>query len=168
MRTGGKPVFENAAQMAEAAAAYFEYVVQTPLYSEKLFAYQGGVTRAQEPHMRAMTIKGLCTFLGISESTWKSYRDRADYQELVTTIEQIIYTQKFEGAAAGLLNASIVSRDLGLAEQKQLTGKDGGPIEHDHTIIDLRQLTDEQLRAAEQLSEILTAPDGDSEGDNEA
>ena len=33
---------------------------------------------------------------------------------------QIIYTQKFEGSAAGLLNPNIIARDLGLNDKQEL------------------------------------------------
>ncbi len=41
----------------------------------------------------------------------------------------MIFVQKFEGAAADLLNANIISRELGLADRQEHTGKDGGAIE---------------------------------------
>ena len=56
----------------------------------------------------------------------------ANRQDLVETIERVqmvLYAQKFAGAAADLLNANIIARDLGLADKSELTGKDGGPVE---------------------------------------
>ena len=43
-------------------------------------------------------------------------------------MKQIIKTQKFEGAAAELLNANIIARDLGLADKKELGGDPTRPI----------------------------------------
>lgn len=85
----------------------------------------------QEPvaKMRAMTISGLCIFLDISETCWYSYREKNDFSWVTTRAEKIIYNQKFQGAAADLLNANIIARDLGLADKSELTGKDGGAIE---------------------------------------
>ena len=37
--------------------------------------------------------------------------------------ESVIRSQKFAGAAADLLNANIIARDLGLAEKKQVESK---------------------------------------------
>jgi hypothetical protein len=42
--------------------------------------------------------------------------------------ESVIYTQKFTGAAANLLNANLVARELGLADKTELQGKDGGAL----------------------------------------
>ena len=44
-------------------------------------------------------------------------------------MDEIIRTQKFEGASADLLNPNIIARDLGLADKSELTGAGGGAIE---------------------------------------
>ncbi|ELL1837521.1 hypothetical protein Q6O31_001293 [Salmonella enterica] len=78
--------------------------------------------KGKEPiaKMRAMTITGLTLFLDVTLETWRTYRMREDLSEVVTRAEQIIYDQKFSGAAADLLNANIIARDLGLKEQSQV------------------------------------------------
>jgi len=53
-------------------------------------------------------------------TTWKKYKEHKDFLDIITHIETIIYTQKFEGAAAGHYNANIIARDLGLADKKEL------------------------------------------------
>lgn len=67
------------------------------------------------------TMTGLYIFLDITPQTWKDYRGRQDFIEIVTRVEQIIFTQKFEGAAVGAYNANIIARDLGLADKKETT-----------------------------------------------
>jgi hypothetical protein len=80
--------------------------------------------------MRAMTIAGLCLFLDIDTTTWSLWRkNRSDLFSVITRVEQVIYQQKFSGAASDLLNANIIARDLGLSDKSEVTGKDGGPIE---------------------------------------
>lgn len=83
----------------------------------KAFSYQGEVTQEPIAKMRAMTITGLTLFLDVTLETWRTYRMREDLSEVVTRAEQIIYDQKFSGAATDLLNANIIARDLGLKEQ---------------------------------------------------
>lgn len=39
-----------------------------------------------------------------------------DFLSVITWAENVIYNQKFEGAAAGIYNANIIARDLGLRE----------------------------------------------------
>ena len=69
-----------------------------------------------------MTIEGLRLFLDIGYQTWRDYCKREDYSEVTAKIEDIIRTQKFSGAAADLLNANIIARDLGLADKKEIDG----------------------------------------------
>ena len=138
---GRNPIFANPDDLWSAAAEYFEWVEANPLYEAKAFAYEGEVTMADIPKMRAMTIAGLCIFLDISQQTWADYRARQDFIGVTTQVEAIIRDQKFTGASAGLLNANIIARDLGLADKSELTGKDGGALE-------VKDVTPERRRAA--------------------
>lgn len=73
--------------------------------------------------MRAMSLHGLCMFIGIARSTWDEWKKtRADFSEVIAKVEDAVFRQKFEGASADLLNASIIARDLGLADKKEVTG----------------------------------------------
>ena len=62
------------------------------------------------------TISGLCIFLDCSQKTFFNYGEREDFLPIVTRIREIIYTQKFEGAAVGAYNPMIISRDLHLRD----------------------------------------------------
>ena len=68
-----------------------------------------------------MSITGLLVFLGIGKEAWTNYQSRAGFAEVTARIEDMIRTQKFEGAAADLLNASIVQRELGLGDKAELS-----------------------------------------------
>lgn len=93
--------------------------------------YQGAPVQDQLPKMRAMTIDGLCIFLDINVHTWHEYRSRDDFLAVTMQAEAVIRSQKFSGAAADLLNANIIARDLGLkdASTSEHTGPGGGPIQ---------------------------------------
>ena len=117
---GRNPKFETAEQLQDACVQYFEWVEANPLYEAKPFAHQGSVTIANLPKMRAMTLAGLCLFIGISRETWNDWRkSRSDFSDVIREAEEIIYSQKFAGAAADLLNANIIARDLGLADKQE-------------------------------------------------
>lgn len=90
------------------------------------------------PKMRAMTIKGLCLFLDISYTGWLEYGKRGAYVEVVTRIVDVIYDQKFSGAAAGMLNPVIIARDLGLKDTTahEISGPEGAPLKVTRTIVD--------------------------------
>jgi DNA-packaging protein gp3 len=127
---GRAPIFASPDDLWTAATEYFEWVEANPLYEDKLVTFQGEAKHEPVAKMRAMTISGLCIFLDISRRGWDGYTAREDFVPICDKIEQIIRNQKFTGAAADLLNPSIIARDLGLADKQELTGKDGGAIEH--------------------------------------
>lgn len=120
---GRKPIFPDAETLWEACCQYFEWVEQNPLKEAQAFAYQGTVTVHELSKMRAMTVSGLCIFLDISQEAWGDYRKREGFSEVTTRVDEIIRTQKFEGASAGLLNANIIARDLGLSDKSELDHK---------------------------------------------
>lgn len=126
---GRKPIFSDPEKLWAACTEYFEWVEANPLYEDKLVTFQGAATHEPVAKMRAMTISGLCLFLDISQQAWSEYRTRQGFGEVCANAEETIRTQKFAGAAADLLNANIIARDLGLADKQEHTGKDGGPIE---------------------------------------
>lgn len=137
----GRPrVFKSPEDMLETATAYFEWVVEHPLWEAKAFAYQGEVKVEKLPKMRAMTLDGLWLHMGITRKCWDSYRQREEFLPVVTRIETIIREQKFTGAAAELLNPNIIARDLGLADKQDLSSTDG-------TMTPKAEMTDEQMRA---------------------
>lgn len=126
---GRNPIFAEPDELWDAATQYFVWVEENPLREEKVFNGKDGIVRADVAKMRAMTISGLCIFLDIGRSTWDEYRSKEGFSEIVTRAEEIIRTQKFEGASADLLNANIIARELGLSDKKEVTGAGGGPFE---------------------------------------
>src|SRR5438876_12250760 len=93
------------------AVLYFKWCDTHPLYESKAFAYQGIVTTATLPKMRAMTLSGLCYFLGVNEAYFRTFKSQLtegekDFNTVIIDIETVIYNQKFQGAAADLLNSN--------------------------------------------------------------
>lgn len=71
---------------------------------------------------RPYTLSGLCIYLGCNSQYFKTFKSRLDesqkdFDTVIHTIEEIIYTNKFEGATVGAFNANIIARDLGLSER---------------------------------------------------
>lgn len=129
---GRNPIFSDPEQLRNACYEYFEWVEENPLYEEKIFHSSGMITKDTVTKMRAMTISGLCIFLDIDRTTWENYRNNPDFFRITKEVEEIIYNQKFTGAAADLLNPNIIARELGLSDkvQNEHTGVDGKPIAH--------------------------------------
>lgn len=117
---GRDKIFSSPESLWKAACEYFKWVEENPL--EEAFHYQGKVAKTPLPKMRAMTIWGLCRHLGIVRSTWDEYAANKDFSDIIEQIENVIKEQKFTGAAAGFLNANIISRELGLADKQEHSG----------------------------------------------
>lgn len=127
---GRNPIFASPDDLWDAACEYFEWVDANPLYEDKVTSFQGVNTHEPIAKMRAMTVAGLCLFLDISRQGWDEYRKRQDFLAVTSRIDDVIRSQKFAGAAADLLNANIIARDLGLADKSEMSGPDGGPVQH--------------------------------------
>jgi len=126
----GRPrAFNSATDLLYECGNYLHWVENNPLWEEKAFAYQGDVSVHSVAKMRAATIDGLLIYLGIAQSTWSSYKNNEEYAMVAEAVEKAIREQKFTGASADLLNANIISRDLGLADKSEQSGPNGGPIE---------------------------------------
>lgn len=119
-RHGRRPRFADSESLWISCVDYFDWVEAHPLKEEKIFTWQGKVISTEVSKMRAMTINGLCLHLGIDITTWRDYRKKNGFSSVSERVEQIIYEQKFTGAAAGLFNTSIIARDLGLANKDEV------------------------------------------------
>jgi hypothetical protein len=122
------------------ATKYFKWNDKHPLKEEKVFrsGYKTVVNK-----MRTMTISGLCNYACISRETFNAYEKEKDYSDICRRIKEIIYQQKLEGAAADLLNPSNIAREIGLADKREVTGKDGRPV--DFSISNLPNISNEDL-----------------------
>lgn len=140
--TKGPPKkFADPKRLWDACVEYFEWAHSNPLQEDRVMTVSNGgnlgssIEHEMVHHMRPFTIMGLCNFLDIVESTWRGWRNVAqmdggdkDLLSVITRAEQIIKQQKFDGAAANLLNPVIIARDLGLADKKEVSGPDGEPL----------------------------------------
>lgn len=116
-------------QLWDKAVEYFEWVEANPLKEQK--AFSSGVT-VDVSKMRAMELQGFCTYANISYSTFKNYSNNKAYLAITTRIKQIMDSQKFTGAAAGLLESNIIARDLKLVDKKEVDNKiNGKPLTKD-------------------------------------
>lgn len=123
-RTGANPLYDDPEKLWADCVSYFEELHNNPLIETKAFSNNGEVTYAYLPKIRAFTRKGLFLYIGIHHSTWDAWKlDREDLQSVIEHVEDVIFTQKFEAAAAGLLNSSFISVELGM-QNKILHGSD--------------------------------------------
>lgn len=130
-RHGPERKFPTAEDLWKLACKYFEWCDNNPLIAEDVI--RSGERAGEKIYfnkMRPYTNEGLCIHLGVSTSYFRSFKsinaknaEAEPFFQVIEKVQAIIYTQKFEGAAAGLLNANIIARDLGLTDKKELDHK---------------------------------------------
>ena len=118
---GRKHKIKTADQLLQGALDYLEYLDVNPLYDTQVIAYQGDGYDHKVKKMRAPTLQGLWVHIGITKSTWYSYKERDGFLEVCEWVESAFFEKKFQGAAAGLLNHAIIARDLGLTDKSDIT-----------------------------------------------
>lgn len=148
---GRDKIFSSPAILWEAACEYFQWCEENPMYSLE----QAKASIKQDPEdpnqglikmplLRPFTIAGLCTFLKVNTKYFNDFNDslkgKTDdlskgFSEVIAEIEDIIYNQKFSGAATGLFNANLISRELGLADRKEVENKGGQVITIQRNIV---------------------------------
>lgn len=122
---GRDKLFATPELLWQAACEYFKWCQDNPLYETKVFNYQGEIVMAEVPKIRAMTISGLCFYLHCNEGYFRTFKiqlpeGEKDFNAIISEIESVIYNQKFQGAAADLLNSNIIARELGLSDNQKV------------------------------------------------
>lgn len=128
---GRDAIFTDPEKLWESACEYFDWIDKNPLQEEIIEKLKKNglgeeIERVDVSKMRAYSWRGLALFLGCNSRYFNEFRDSKTckevdgFSEIISRIEDVIFTQKFEGAAAGLLNPSIIARDLQLTDKTQV------------------------------------------------
>lgn len=121
-------LFKTPEELRQACIEYFEWCDKNPW---KKTEFKEGRMR-KIPTARPYTLSGLCIYLGASEAYWKNFRKAESLSDgflsVIEWVEQVMRTQKFEGAAVGAFNANIISRELGLADAQKMVDDDGNAV----------------------------------------
>lgn len=121
---GRDTLFHSPDKLVNAAQEYFEWCDKHPLYRQEAVKSGSECGRIIDiPIRRPYSLSGLCTYLQCSQSYFYQYKKKCneEFREAIETVENIIETQQFEGAVAGIFNTSIIARKLGLREQTDIT-----------------------------------------------
>lgn len=124
---GRSRTFETPDDLRDACLEYLEWADAHPLIEQKHFCSAGEIKTAEVFKPRAVTIVGLCLHLGIHRHTWQNYRISDEFDLVCDEIEDRMKQYKFENAVAGLMNPTLIARDIGLVEKSSvdLTSGDG-------------------------------------------
>jgi hypothetical protein len=141
---GRDKLFTSPELLWQAACEYFEWCDSHPLMEEtiqkvKVNGEGERIIRELLPKLRPYTIYGLCLYLDVNIDYLNHFEQQlrredseqpSDFRRVITRIKDAIYTQKFEGAATGFFNPTVIVRDLGLRDKSDLT-TDGKPLSTD-------------------------------------
>lgn len=115
--------------MWDLACEYFQEVDANPFmkHEQRKVHPKDGTVRTElvaMPVMRPYTWAGFGAFLTmrgipgcIDHYKYNLNGAYENYKPIVKQIADVMFSQKFEGASVGVFNASLISRDLGLAEK---------------------------------------------------
>lgn len=122
---GRDKIFSTADDLWNAAVEYFKYCDDNPwIKYEAIKSGEMAGELIQIPVSRPYTLTALCIFLGVNTKYFSDFKkalkeNESDFSEVVSRIEETIYSQKFEGATVGAFNANIIARDLGLVDKQE-------------------------------------------------
>lgn len=133
---GRDKIFETPEILMEACYEYFDH--QTKQKWEKTDFKGKEVEMVKIPTSSPFTLTGLCIFLGVNTQYFTDFekgldinkKKDKDFSLVITHVREVIFTQKYEGAAVGAYNANIIARDLGLSDKKEHSGS-----------VDIKQIT---------------------------
>lgn len=136
---GVEKIIKSPRMLLETFEQYTHWCDENPLMESKAFVVSDGkdmgssVSLTPVPKMRAYTLAGFCVFMGTNRQYWGTFKAQLkpnsnntqelidDFNKVIAFIEDTMYQQKFEGAAAGMLKENIISRELGLADKTEST-----------------------------------------------
>lgn len=124
-KDGRNRFIDTPEKLLTVAEEYFKWCDENPILITEIVNSKQGVQLVEKPVRRPFQKEGFALFIGLS--AWRIVADLKtvsdDFSQIVTRIEKIIYTQKFEGATVGQFNSNIIARDLGLNESIDHTSK---------------------------------------------
>lgn len=120
---GRDKLFATPDLLWDAACEYFQWVDEHKWEKVETTVKPNGIEYKTIPTERPYTIDGFCLYCHTSRQwlfQFKKNENNKDFLYIITRIEDLIYNQKFEGAAVGAFNANIIARDLGLRDNQAI------------------------------------------------
>ena len=116
-KVGRPALFKTPTELWNEVIKYFEWVDNNPILKTDFKGKEADIVHydLQRPY----TWQGLYVFLGVKDL--EHYKTKSEFSEILTHIGNIIYSNKYDGAAVGIFNYAIISRDLGLMDKTDIT-----------------------------------------------
>lgn len=108
-------------QLYEMAVKYFTWAEDNAIKAAETASFQGDVSESPVHKVRVFTINGLALFLCVRQTTLMKWRATEEYDEVMEFIDNVIYEQKFQLAANGIVNASFIGKEMGIDKPTTIT-----------------------------------------------
>lgn len=108
-------------QLFEMGVAYFEWAEANHIKAAETASFQGEVSESLVHKVRVFTINGFALFAGCTLNTLNRYRSEPGYAEVMEFIDSVVYEQKFQLAANGMVNPGFIGKDLGIDKPANIT-----------------------------------------------
>lgn len=107
-------------QIYNLAVKYFTWAEENAIKAAETAAFQGIVTENLVHKPRVFTVKALRLFCGFSSMQLVEWRRAPMYCDVMEFIDDVIYEQKFQLAANGIVNASFIGKELGIDKAAEI------------------------------------------------
>lgn len=101
-------------QVFDLAVKYFEWAEENCINALETAAFQGEVYESKIHKPRIFTISGFRLFAGVSDQMLTRWRKEPGYSEVMDFIDGVVFEQKFQLAANGLINAGFIGKEIGV------------------------------------------------------
>lgn len=126
----GRPLHYTPKQLAEKFGEYVQWCEENVMEIEENKSGSVGMNHSHETKtitkQRLISVHGFLVYIGKSKRWWSQLSDGKQgdkFSYLKEAVTDYCEDYQKEMAAAGLFNANIISRLLGLADKKELTGE---------------------------------------------
>lgn len=108
-------------QLFDMGVAYFEWAEANQIKAAETASFQGEVSESLIHKVRVFTLNGFALFAGLTLNTLARYRSEPGYSEVMEFIDSVVYEQKFQLAANGIVNPGFIGKDLGIDKPANIT-----------------------------------------------
>lgn len=101
-------------QVFDLAVRYFEWAEKNHIATAETASFQGDVYESKIYKQRVFTLTGLRLFCGFSSGVMDKWRKEPGFSDVMDFIDTVIYEQKFQLAAHGIVNAGFIGKEIGI------------------------------------------------------
>ncbi|QXV80767.1 terminase small subunit [Veterinaerplatzvirus Jeanpiccard] len=103
------------------AVRYFSWAEGEAIKAIETAAFRGVVSESLVHKPRVFTLTGLALFMGVNINRFARWRAEAGYSDVMEFIDNVIYEQKYQLCVAGIINSTIVGKELGIDKPQEIT-----------------------------------------------